>query len=578
MVAVQPANPARLPQRRAAAVAGFLRDQYALRLLRLTCGWILLFYLIFHFTNHALGNLSFQAMMWGTQVHEWVWHGPVGGTALYGAFIVHFSLGLWALYQRRSFRMGWGEWLRLVLGFSIVPLLIHHYLGNRWVYSAFDVPRRYDTTLLAYFVARPFWGYRQLLVLVVAWTHGSMGMHFWLRQRAGYRRFLPLLAALAVLLPILAMLGLLQGTRQAMVLAQDPAWRAAVAAVAHAGDQVIAAHVWGIERVVYFLYAGVIAAVFAARGVRWLAERRRGFVRITYPTGQVVLIPKGLAVLDASRRAGIPHASICGGRGRCSTCRVRILRGIDAIPPPAQHEALVLDRLRAPRNVRLACQLRPAQDTAVLPLLPPGVGTDDQRRGSGATDMERFISVMFIDIRESSAIVEKRLPYDVVFLLNHFFEAVGGAIAAVGGAPNQFLGDGMMAIFGMECGAREACRQALAAAGAIHHRVAEMNRTLAEELPQPIKIGIGIHAGNVVLGELGYRDRFLLTAIGDAVHVAARLQELTKTYDCQAVVSEDVGHAAGIALTDFPQHELRVRGREAPLTVRVVGAIEALPA
>ena len=108
--------------------------------------------------------------------------------------------------------------------------------------------------------------------------------------------------------------------------------------------------------------------------------------------------------------------------------------------------------------------------------------------------------------------MEKRLPYDVIFLLNHFFEAVGGAVAAVGGAPNQFLGDGMMAIFGMDCDPREACRRALAAAGPIFHRLAEMNRTLADDLPQPISIGLGLHAGTVILGELGYQQHFLLTA------------------------------------------------------------------
>ena len=183
--------------------------------------------------------------------------------------------------------------------------------------------------------------------------------------------------------------------------------------------------------------------------------------------------------------------------------------------------------------------LAPNREGAVLPLLPPDIGAEDRRRRiAGAADTERFVAIMFIDIRESTALVEKRMPYDVIFLLNHFFEAVGGAVAAVGGAPNQFLGDGMMAIFGMDCEPHEACRQALAAAGPIFHRLGEMNRTLADELPRPISIGIGIHAGTVILGELGYRDRFLLTAIGDAVHVAARLQELTKEYHCQAVVSD----------------------------------------
>ncbi len=565
----------RLPRR--AAIIAALRDQYTVRRLRLAAGWVMFSYLTLHFLNHALGNISLDAMLWGSRIHEWIWRGPIGGPLLYGAFLIHFSLALWALYQRRSWRMGWGEALRLALGFSIVPLLVHHYLGTRFAYTVYDYHRNYDSTLLAYFTANPFWGQRQIAVLIIAWTHACLGMHFWLHQKPGYQRLKPVLLAFAVLLPTLALLGVAQGAREVAKLAHDPAWRASLDAREHSADPAFTAHVWSLEVRIYWAYAGLIALVFAARGVRWLLERRRGFVRISYPSGAIVRIPRGLAVLDASRRAQIPHASICGGRGRCSTCRIRVLRGLEGLPPPAPHEAAVLARFRAARNVRLACQLRPVGDIAVLPLLPPDVAADDRRRRiAGAVDTERFVAIMFIDIRESTAIVEKRLPYDVVFLLNHFFEAVGGAVAAVGGTPNQFLGDGMMAIFGMECDAKEACRQALAAAGPVVHRLTEMNRTLADELPRPISIGIGIHAGNVILGELGYRDRFLLTAIGDSVHVASRLQELTKEFGCQAVVSETVGEAARVPLDAFQHREMRVRGRDAPIGVRIVDDVEAL--
>jgi adenylate cyclase len=105
-----------------------------------------------------------------------------------------------------------------------------------------------------------------------------------------------------------------------------------------------------------------------------------------------------------------------------------------------------------------------------------------------------------------------------------------------------------------------------------------MNRTLADELPEPIAIGVGLHAGNVILGELGYRDRFVLTAIGDSVHVAARLQELTKEYGCQLVVSDIVAATAGVEMSGFPVREVNVRGRAEPLAVRMVGAMNELVA
>jgi len=172
--------------------------------------------------------------------------------------------------------------------------------------------------------------------------------------------------------------------------------------------------------------------------------------------------------------------------------------------------------------------------------------------------------------------VENRLPYDVVFILNRFFEAVGSAITAAGGAPNQFIGDGVMAIFGTETDAEKACRQALEAARLIDWHLAEMNHALANELKRPIGVGIGIHGGDVIIGTMGYREHALTTAIGETVHIASRLQELTKEYDCQLVISELVGTMAGLAIGDFPRRDIQVRGLRAPLAIRVIASAAAL--
>jgi len=561
--------------------SNIFRDQMTIRRLRLAAGLVMLSYLTLHLGMHALGNVSFEAMEWSTRIHDFVWHSVPGTTVLYGAFAIHFTLALYALYARRSFRISAGELVRLVLGFSILPLLLHHFAAGRYVYSAFDVTRRYDVVLTVYFSFVPFWGWRQVTVLLVAWAHGCLGVHYWLRARSNYHKFAPALLASATLLPVLALLGIWQGTRQ--VLAQwqlHPEWLEMAVRDGHVHDPSVVGPSWNLEVQLYSTYVVLLVLVFVARAVRWLVERRRGLINIAYPGGRVARVPVGYTVLDASRRASIPHAAICGGRGRCTTCRIRVLRGVETLPPPSASEQALLDRLHAGPSVRLACQLRPRSDTAVLPLLPPDIGASDARRRDyfKASDIERFVAIMFVDIRRSTALVEKRLPYDVVFLLNNFFDAVAGAVVDTGGMPNQFVGDGMMAIFGIHAGPREACSQALVAAQLIHSRLADMNRTLADELPEPIAIGVGLHAGNVILGELGYRDRFLLTAIGDPVHVAARLQELTKDYDCQLVVSDIVAATAGVEMSGFPVREVNVRGRAEPLAVRIVGAMNELVA
>ena len=154
-----------------------------------------------------------------------------------------------------------------------------------------------------------------------------------------------------------------------------------------------------------------------------------------------------------SRIAGIPHASVCGGRGRCSTCRVRI-GGPDRakLPPPSPEEQKVLARVGAPANVRLACQLRPPPGHyRVTPLLPASAGpVEAYRRQPQAHGGEHYVAILFADIRGFTSISEGKLPYDVVFLLNRYFRATGQAVEAAGGRLDKFIGDGVMAIFGLD--------------------------------------------------------------------------------------------------------------------------------
>ena len=123
-----------------------------------------------------------------------------------------------------------------------------------------------------------------------------------------------------------------------------------------------------IERGLYLGFIGLIASAFAARFIRqrwsWSPQ-----VRITYASGQTVVVPHGFSVLEASRSAGIPHVSVCGGRGRCSTCRVRVLEGVEGQPTPTLQEQSTLQRIKAADDVRLACQLRPLHNLTVAPIL-----------------------------------------------------------------------------------------------------------------------------------------------------------------------------------------------------------------
>lgn len=547
------------------------------RLIRLSAGLVLLAYLTTHLANHSLGLFSLAAMESGRDWFLALWRSTLGTVLLYGALVTHLLLGLWSVYRRRHLRMPAWEASQLLLGLSIPPLLATHIVLTRLASAWFDVTDSYTAVVLGLWELTPAAGVRQAIVLLLAWTHGCIGVHFWLRLKSWYPRVAPVLSGIALLLPVLALLGFVQAGREVSAMARQPGWVEMVQRTHGASDPaahgVLARAVNGILGA----FGAALAATLAARAARRWVERRRGVIRISYPGGREAVMPVGATVLEASRLNGIPHASVCGGRGRCSTCRIRVTRGLNGLPPASREELSVLTRVGLPPNVRLACQLRPIHDVAVVPLLPasarPSDGFPKPEPVAGA---EQEIAVLFADLREFTRVAERKFPYDVVFLLNRYFEAVGGAIARAGGIANQFTGDGVMALFGVGASPDEGCRSALMAAGEIVRAVGDLSQSLAEELSRPLRIGIGIHTGPVVVGRMGYGETTYLTAVGDTVHVASRLQDLTKQYDCQLVISEEVAARAGAETSSYPRHELAVRNRNEPVSIHVIDDVSAL--
>jgi adenylate cyclase len=540
------------------------------RPLRLWCGLILFAYLLTHFSNHALGLISLRAMEAGRIWFLALWRNPIGETLLFGALLVHWLLGLWLLYRRRTLRMPVWEAMQIVFGLAVPPLLVSHIVGTRLANAVYGTDDLYTRVVLFLWVLDPWNFYRQTALFVVAWSHGCMGLHFWLRFRGWYPRLFPLVLSAFVLVPVLGYLGFAEAGREVSALAREPAFVQRLIVETRTPSPAQRDTLLRVRDGLGYSTWALLLLTLLARGVRGYLSPRRAMVRVSYPDGRSVGVPVGSTVLEASRSSGIPHASVCGGRGRCSTCRIRV-SGDPALPPPSPQELRVLQRVGAPPNVRLACQLRPSRDLAVTPLIQVTVSAGAVHTLTGALHgQEREIAVLFADLRGFTRLAEHKLPYDVVFFLNRYFEAVGTAIAEAGGIANQYTGDGVMALFGVETGPETGCRQALRAAAGMVARVQEFSRSFGAELESPLRLGVGIHTGTAVVGEMGYGDTRYLTAVGDTVHVASRLEALTKEYECELVVSEQVLSSAGLAGADYPHHELTVRNREAPLRIAVV--------
>jgi adenylate cyclase len=374
------------------------------------------------------------------------------------------------------------------------------------------------------------------------------------------------MASLATLVPALAILGVvnagldvreavLRGSIDVSHLAPGPA-----------GES--------LGRIVYMISTGYLAlliAVFGLRAARDWHGRRFGAVRITYPGRRVVAVPAGFSVLEASRWAGIAHESVCGGRGRCSTCRVRVLQGADRLAAPDALELRTLRRIAAAPDVRLACQLRPANDIAVQPLVRPRSADAAEAIRFGAAvggGRELEIAAMFVDLRGSTELATDRLPYDALFLFDRYVQAVTGVIRAHGGHVTSVAGDGIMSVFGTD--RQDAARQALRSALDIWKGLDALNNELASELAAPLKFGIGLHVGTSVVGWISTGASQSLQFLGDTGNVAAKLEARSKDFDCALVVSAAALDAAAAAAPALEMATVKIAGRTTPMNVAVV--------
>jgi adenylate cyclase len=533
-----------------------------------------------HFINHALGNISLGAMEAGREVFVAIWRNWPATILLYGAMLVHVLTALWAIWQRRTLRMSRSEIVQVVLALCIPFLLPVHVLATRGLHEFFGVNDSYLYEILSIWIFEPLYGWLAALAVLLVWGHGCIGLHLWLRLKPWYGQARIWLFTLALLLPAFALSGFVGVGKQIALWSQDKDWMNAAIATFKFSVPVaeLKAFAFGTGEN-FMIGAGVVLLLLLlGRWLRHLRAQQRKQITISYPDGHDVAVEPGLSVLDASRLLGIAHASICGGRGRCSTCRIRISEGADGQPGAGEDEVKVLSRVGAPENVRLACQLRPTADLSVVPLLPPAAGIQGGvPRPTYLQGSEREIAVLFADLRSFTQFSESKLPYDVVFALNQYFRGMGQAVEAAGGHLDKFIGDGVMALFGVDTDMETGCRQALAAAAGMARALQHLNHQLRHDLDEPLRMGIGIHAGPAIVGEMGYGAATTVTAIGDTVNTASRLEAMTKEFSVQAVISATVSERAGADLSALEVREVAVRGRAETMAVHLIPDARDLP-
>ena len=542
--------------------------------LRLVSGLLLFLFALTHFLNHAMGLVSLDAMI---AVDHWriaVTRSAPGTLVLTAALLIHVGLAIGKLAQIRSWRMPRWQLTQLLTGFAIPFLLLPHIFGTRVTAILFGVDTSYPYVLTRIWPATIL---DQTILLLLVWVHGCIGVHFWVRHIPAYIRQRPLLVGLAVLIPAAALAGVMM---QARALTGDltglPDFEAVRASLrAPAPDANAALLDWRALAELAF-YLPLLALLVATLALPWWRSRLNG-VGVTYLEGPSLRAPAGMTLLEISRSFGVPHVSVCGGRARCSTCRVRVVAHTQALAPPNEAEARTLRAVGAAPDTRLACQWRPSGEVTVLRLVQPLAGSAARaERAAEDQGIDADAAVLFIDIRGFTALSERKLAYDVVHILNRFFAAANGAVQGAGGRIDKFIGDGLMALFSDPRGIGFACRAAVTAATAVRRELDTVNRDLAAELKEPLRLAMGLHGGRLVEGRIGAGPAATHTVIGPVVNVASRLEALAKAHDAELALSRAAADWAALDISRLEVTRQDVRGLDRLIEVVLVSRLEAL--
>jgi adenylate cyclase len=269
-------------------------------------------------------------------------------------------------------------------------------------------------------------------------------------------------------------------------------------------------------------------------------------------------------VLSALIEHDVPILHDCGGKGRCSTCRVRVVSGEDTLSGRTHRERLIATRLGLPDEIRLACQTSVTGDVTVQRLVldeVDGVLADqsNRRRAGGPVGREVDIAIVMTDIVGYTSLAEALPAYDIVNILNRFFSGASAGVERHGGKVDNYMGDAVLAFFGLDASIDSSTRAVRAA-----FDVVEASTAVADYVERlydrPFSIRVGVHYGRVVVGSVGGPGSARLTAIGEPVNVASRLEAANKDLGTTMLVSQEIVRECGSALVVGRGFDLDLRG------------------
>jgi len=290
-----------------------------------------------------------------------------------------------------------------------------------------------------------------------------------------------------------------------------------------------------------------------------------------------VPISSDQTILQAALEAGIPHFHACGGKGKCSTCRILVRAGEENLSAFTPKEEAIHKHIPFPPNVRLACQTYvKGENVQVHRMIRDETDIQFYIKEDTATDLEytgeeKEMALFFLDIRNFTPFIETYLPFDVIHIMRRLFTLFRNGIEACEGRIIETAGDGFYAAFGFDTSIEKAVENATSAGRKIFEDLEAFNESyMYKNFRHRFQVGIGLHAGRVIIGNIGIGVNNNLTVTGLSVNIAARLQAATKDLNNSFVIS----HYAFSYLSNqvkTSSQEIQLKGIKEKVRVHLIG-------
>lgn len=287
---------------------------------------------------------------------------------------------------------------------------------------------------------------------------------------------------------------------------------------------------------------------------------------LCYPDDNVVarLDAPGPTILQVSIANRIPHIRECGGQGRCTTCRVRILDGVNHVSERTHREARIAEERGWDAFTRLACQTRATGDVSVRRLVRSPADVSLLQTDALQTEQGQEVpaAILMCDIRQFTPFVDGHLPYDVYHILNRFFGEIGEPILLNDGYIYQYIGDQIVGLFGLQgASAEEACLGAVRAGLGMIHALQALNEQVEEEFGVRLNIRVGAHYGPLIVGYMGHPTRRDFSVVGDAINVASRIESTNEVLGTTFLISEVLYDHLPVAVASGFRGDLALKGK-----------------